>query len=97
MSKGWYKTILEEGEVLKTNLVGDTYKSFPDSVEYVTENDSGIVVNLTFKHGEYRRHIAWADIWTGEVKIESAERKYEIKAEGEHAEKWRQFTKLQRN
>lgn len=92
MSKGWYKTILEEGETLKTNLVGDTYGAVPYSVEYVTENDSGIVVSLTFKHGEYRRHIQWADIWTRDVTIESAERNYEIKAEGEHCEKWRQFT-----
>lgn len=93
MSKGWYKTILKEGERLKINLVGETSNAVPDSVEYVTENDSGIVVKLNFSYGGYRRHIQWADIWTGLVKIESAERKYELKAEGDYTKKWHQFMK----
>lgn len=89
MSKCWYPTILEEGELLNTNIHGESDKAIPRFVEYVTENESGIVVLLTFRHGSYRRHIQWADLWMGEVKMESAERRYEIEAKGDKS--WEQF------
>ena len=91
MSKEWNRTTLEVGELLDTNITGTSKR--PEAVTYETETSSGIVVRLHFPYGSYRKHIMWADVWRGDVTIESAERNYKITAEGGHKRAWHQFTK----
>ena len=80
MSRNWVMSNLKIGEDLRISpnlfIGGDSTIERLESITYLGETETGIMVKYTFKPSiksnkspSYRMMITWASLWCGQVKI----------------------------
>jgi len=84
MSRNWQRSNLRAGEELRIStslfIGGDSVYERIESITYLGESDTGILVDCTFKPSirkmkspHYKLFINWASIWCGHIKVYSGD------------------------